>query len=68
MMTQTEIDARINALVQQRNSALDHIAVLAGQIAMLEQQLREMRRPPSPPTDSHVEGAWAHQVGNDAGA
>lgn len=62
MMTQTEIDARINALVQQRNSALDHIAVLAGQIALLEQQLR---RPPPSPTDSHVEGAWAHQTNKD---
>lgn len=65
MMTQTEIDARINALVQQRNSALDHIAVLAGQIAMLEQQLREMRRPPPSPTESHVEGAWAHQTNKE---
>lgn len=59
-MTQTEIDARISALVQQRNSALDHIAVLAGQIAMLEQQLREVRRPAS--LNDHVEGAWAHQT------
>lgn len=59
MMTQTEIDARINALVQQRNSALDHIAILAGQIALLEQKLMEIRRPAS--LNDHVEGAWAHK-------
>lgn len=63
MMDETEINARINALVQQRNSALDHIAVLAGQIALLEQRLQSVQRFES----SHVEGAWAHQNKNDDG-
>ncbi len=42
-ITYTEIDARINALAQQRNSAMDQVVVLAGQIAVKDGEIAELK-------------------------
>lgn len=45
-----EIDARINALIQQRNQAMDQVVLLAGQMALLQERLDKLECPaPSEP-------------------
>ena len=42
MISPTEIDARINAMAQQRNQAMDQVVVLAGQIAVKDGEIAEL--------------------------
>ena len=39
-----EIDARINMLTQQRDSANNMIVVLAGKLALLEEELENLKK------------------------
>jgi hypothetical protein len=43
-----EVDARLGMLTEQRNSALNHAVLLAGQVAMLQAQLAQLRAKPAP--------------------
>lgn len=43
-MDQRELDARIMALIKQRNDALDREAALAGRLAFLEQRVKELEQ------------------------
>lgn len=47
-----EIDARITALVQQRNRALDEVAVLQGQLTVAVTKIKELEeKMPKPPEE-----------------
>lgn len=67
MVNPIEIDGRLDMLIQQRNTALDHAVLLAGQIARLEAELTALKAAPPkfnpPPTDGNVP---LHIVNNDA--
>lgn len=50
-----EIDARLTMLTEQRNSALNHAVLLAGQIAVLQAELAALKVPKNPPpTEGNV--------------
>jgi hypothetical protein len=49
IITATEIDGRLNALINQRNAALDHAALLEGQIAVLKAEIVQLKLPKNPP-------------------
>lgn len=38
-----EIDARIMALISQRNRAMDEAVVLSGRVAVLEKQIKDLK-------------------------
>jgi len=46
----TEIDGRLTMLTEQRNSALNHAVLLAGQVATLQAEIAALKapRPPAP--------------------
>jgi hypothetical protein len=55
-MNVIEVDARINMLTEQRNSALNHAVLLAGQVAMLQAELTGLKSQKTnpPPTEGNV--------------
>lgn len=44
MISEKELDARIMALIKQRNDALDREAALSGRVHFLEEKLKELER------------------------
>ena len=44
-LTQIRIDAQVNAIIQQRNEALNTIVTLVGELALLKEHIKELETP-----------------------